>query len=195
MVILVMRGDFYARCADLPGLATTLESSTLLLGPMDKPGLRAVIEGPARRGDLLLEAGLTEALIADVHGEPGAFPLLSHALRTWERREERRLTLAGYRDAGGARGAIARTTEAVYTEQLDADQRVVARALSFALTELGKGTEGRNDSTPRSELGRATGSPEVLDEVVETLVAARLITVGDNGAKVAPEAVIGSGPA
>ncbi|MET0826527.1 MAG: AAA family ATPase, partial [Acidimicrobiales bacterium] len=195
MVILVMRGDFYARCADLAGLATALESTTVLLGPMDEPGLRAVIEGPARRGDLLLEAGLTEALIADVHGEPGGLPLLSHALyETWERREQRRLTLAGYRDAGGARGAIARTAEAVYTEQLDADQQVVARALFIALTELGEGTEDTRRRAPRSELVERAGSPAALDEVVETLVAARLITVGDDSAEVAHEAVIREWP-
>ena len=66
--------------------------------------------------------------------------------------------MAGYRDAGGARGAIARTAEAVYTEQLDADQRVVAHALFIALTELGEGTEDTRRRAPRSELVERAGS-------------------------------------
>jgi hypothetical protein len=43
------------------------------------------IEGPARGAGLRLEAEVVDLLVREVEGEPGALPLLSHALRsTWE---------------------------------------------------------------------------------------------------------------
>ena len=50
--------------------------------------------------------------------EPGALPLLSHALlTTWQRRRGRNLTISGYIASGGIRGAIAETAEAVFQDQ------------------------------------------------------------------------------
>lgn len=195
LVVVVLRGDFYGHCAELDGLGTAIEGSTVLLGPMDEAGLRQVIEGPARRADLVVEPGLAEAMIRDVAGQPGGLPLLSHALyETWERRRDRTLTVAGYREAGGAQGAIARTAEAVFTERLSADQQRVARGLFLALTELGEGTEDTRRRAPRAELVERAGSDAELDDVVELLVSARLVTVGDDTVEVAHEAVIREWP-
>ena len=47
---------------------------------MSEADLRAAIEGPARQVGLLLEPGLVDLLVREVEGEPGALPLLSHAL-------------------------------------------------------------------------------------------------------------------
>ena len=48
-------------------------------------------------------------------GEPGALPLLSHALaETWAHREGRTLTVAGYHASGGIHGAVAKSAELVY---------------------------------------------------------------------------------
>ena len=66
--------------------------------PMRADELRRAIEGPARAAGLRLEAGLVDTMLADVEGEPGALPLLSHALyESWARRDGRVLTRAGYR--------------------------------------------------------------------------------------------------
>ena len=81
------------------------------------------IEGPAREAALLLEPGLVDVLLQDVRDDPGALPLLSHALReTWERREGRTLTVEGYRASGGIRGAVARSAEQVYDDLPDDDR-------------------------------------------------------------------------
>ena len=50
------------------------------------------------------------------------------------------LTLGGYAEAGGVRGAIARTAESVY-RALDAGQQAIARNVFLRLTELGEGTQ------------------------------------------------------
>ena len=114
-VVVALRADFYGRCADHPRLAAALAEHQHLLGPMRSDELRRAIEGPARAAGLRLEAGLVDAMLADVEGEPGALPLLSHALyESWARRDGRVLTMAGYRAAGGVRGAIAHTAEEVF---------------------------------------------------------------------------------
>ena len=100
---------------------------------------RAVAE-PARLAGLRLEPGLVELILRDVATEPGALPLLSHALRaTWERRDGRTLTVEGYRASGGVTSAIARTADDVI-DGLPAGGRALARSVFLRMTELGEGT-------------------------------------------------------
>ena len=62
---------------------------------------------------LRIEPGLVDLLLRDLEDEPGALPMLSHALvQTWERREGATLTVDGYRATGGIRGAVAQSAEA-----------------------------------------------------------------------------------
>ena len=141
VLVLAMRADFYGESAGYPGFASALEASQTLLGPMVEGDLRAVIERPAEVAGLRVEPGLTDLMVQDVLGEPGGLPLLSHALlETWKRREGRALTVEGYRAAGGVRGAIAQTADAVF-ETLTPEQQAAARNLFIRLTELGEGTE------------------------------------------------------
>lgn len=75
------------------------------------------------------ETGLVDLILRDVGMEPGALPLLSHALfETWQRREGNRLTLAGYAEAGGVQHIIARTAELIYSN-LNPDQQRLAKKI------------------------------------------------------------------
>ena len=97
-VVLAVRADHLGRCAEHAELATQLAGNDVLVGPMRDGELRRTVELPAQRAGLEIEAGLVEVIVGDVAGRAGALPLLSTALaETWERREGRRLTLAGYR--------------------------------------------------------------------------------------------------
>src|SRR5687767_16032719 len=99
--------------------------------------LRRVIEEPGRRGRWELEPGLIELILHDVGHEPGALPLLSHALfETWQRRRGRLMTLSGYASSGGVRGAIAETAETVFTDQFTREQKTIARKIFLRLTQL-----------------------------------------------------------
>jgi energy-coupling factor transporter ATP-binding protein EcfA2 len=111
-MVLGVRADFFARCAQYPALVAALRDRQVLIGPMEAAGLRAVIREPAARAGVKVEAALIEAIIADAEGEPGALPLVSHALyETWKRRTGDTMTLAAYHRAGGVRGAIAQSAE------------------------------------------------------------------------------------
>ena len=131
--MVALRADRLGELSTHQVFARLIEPGVYLLGAMGEADLRAAIEGPAHQAGLLLEPGLVELLVQDVEGEPGALPLLSHALRTtWERREGRTLTVEGYRATGGIRGAVAQSAEALY-EQVPADQRPLLRDLLLRL--------------------------------------------------------------
>jgi WD40 repeat protein/class 3 adenylate cyclase len=190
-VIVVLRADFYGHCAAYGRLAAALEDHQALIGPMTEEELRRAIERPAEQAGLVLEPGLAEGILHDIVGEPGALPLLSHSLlETWKRRSDRMLTLLGYLQSGGVRGAIAKTAETVYREALTPEQQTLARNIFLRLTELGEGTE---DTRRRVRLGELTPRPEQaadVDEVLRVLVDARLVTTGEGTVEVAHEALI-----
>jgi WD40 repeat protein/DNA-binding SARP family transcriptional activator/energy-coupling factor transporter ATP-binding protein EcfA2 len=171
-VALAIRADRFGDLADLPGFPDLAERGLVLLGPLDEGSLREAIEGPAREAALLLEPGLVDVLLQDVRDDPGALPLLSHALReTWERREGRTLTVEGYRASGGIRGAVARSAEQVYDDLPDED-RDRLRALMLRLLTLAPDGEPLRSAVPRGAIP-ADAAHELL---VERLVRARLVT-------------------
>jgi len=138
-VLIALRADFYAHCAQFADLRQALAEHQEYLGPMGPDELRRAIEGPAKHDGWLLESELVDVLLREVGDEPGALPLLSHALlETWRRRSGRRLSLRGYAESGGVRGALARTAATVFRERLTPAQQVVARRVFVRLTELGR---------------------------------------------------------
>ena len=55
---------------------------------------------------------MAATILDDVQGEPGAMPLLQHALlELWKRRHGRWLRAEEYQALGGVQGAIAETAE------------------------------------------------------------------------------------
>jgi WD40 repeat protein/CHASE3 domain sensor protein len=194
MAIGALRADFYGHCATIPRLASALSDANVLLGPMNEEELRRAIEAPAEVAGLTLEPGLVDIILRDLAREPGSLPLLSHALlETWRRRTGRTMTLAGYHDSGGVRGAIAQTAEAVWTDALTDSQRPVARRIFLRLTELGEGTEDTRRRVARSELVSSANTEEV-DSVLQLLADRRLLTVDDDTVEVAHEALIREWP-
>jgi WD40 repeat protein len=191
VVVIGMRADFYGRCATYPRLASTLQDHQGLIGPMGLRELREAIELPAAAAGLVLEPGLVDEILADIADEPGALPLLQHALlETWKRRDGRRLTLRGYQEAGTIREAIARTAEGMF-ETLPEDQQAIVKSVFLRLTEPGEGTEDTRRRVQRSELG--SGRAEIA-EVLDTLASERLVTLGPDTVEVAHEALIREWP-
>ena len=197
VVIITLRADFYAHCAGFDRLRGVLSRQQEYIGEMSSEELRRAIEEPARRGHWEIEPGLVDLLLHDVGSEPGALPLLSHALfETWHRRRGREMTMSGYAASGGVRGAIAETAEAVYTDQFTKEQQTIARRVFIRLTELGDEAESietrRRVST--SELFIHPEQVEATQAVLKALADARLITIGQDSVEVAHEALIREWP-
>jgi hypothetical protein len=154
-LVIAPRADFYAHCAEYSRLRDAMASHQEYVGALSVAELRRAIQGPAERGGWQIEEGLTDLLLRDVGEEPGALPLLSHALlEIWRRRRGRALTLAGYAAAGGVQGAIAKTAETVLTTRLTASERPIARRVFLELTELGEGTQDTRRRVPIVDLAR-----------------------------------------
>ena len=136
-----VRADLYGRLSGHAELARAVAANQVLLGAMTADELQRAITEPARLAGLKLEPGLVELVLRDVAAEPGALPLLSHALRaTWERRDGRTLTVEGYRESGGVASAIAQTADA-RRRRAAGRPAPLARSVFLRMTELGEGIE------------------------------------------------------
>ncbi|GAT70732.1 WD-40 repeat protein [Planomonospora sphaerica] len=190
-VVLGVRADFYAHCADHPELAAALTDAQILLGPMTTEELRQAITRPARDTGCTVEGALLATIIADTAGQPGALPLISHALlETWRRRRGNTLTLAGYQAAGGIHGALAKTAETLHTT-LGPVRQARAKDLFLRLTAPGEGTGDTGRRITRDELDLR--DPDTL-AVLDLFAGARLITLGDDTVEIAHEALIRAWP-
>ncbi|MFI8302765.1 DNA-binding protein [Streptomyces sp. NPDC085927] len=191
-VVIAVRADFYGRCAEHRELARALREASVLVGPMNAAELRQVVVGPAKTAGLIVERALTARLVREVEDRPGGLPLLSHVLReTWLRRQGRTLTEDAYRAAGGLDGAVAQTAEDVFT-RLPPGQAALARPLLLRLIAPGDGSPDTRRPVPRAELDIA-GTDDV-DEVLDRLARARLLTLDDDTVTLAHEALITAWP-
>jgi tetratricopeptide (TPR) repeat protein len=189
VVLLTLRLDALERCAELRlDEAGTLLSTIVLdprhhafLPPLQPEQYREAITEPAKGTGLSFEPGLVEQLVRDAGQEPGALPLLEHALDLlWERRERYTLTQAAYHGLGGLTGALTRTVDRLY-EQLSPIEQCQMRRL---LVELVDFREDQALATRRREtVARLRPvepqSREAFDAVVERLVSQRLLVRGD----------------
>ncbi len=188
-VALTLRADFYHHCAEYEGLRLALEKHQAYIGAMTSDELREAITAPAQKNGWDFQPGLVDLILSDVGTEPGALPLLSHALlETWKRRQGRTLTLQGYADAGGVKKAIAQTAESVYDRLTPAEQ-TIARGIFLRLTELGEGTQDTRRRVKLDELRQAKAG-DAVTKVLKTLTDARLVTTEEDSAEVAHEALI-----
>jgi class 3 adenylate cyclase/WD40 repeat protein len=193
-VAIAVRADMYGRLGDHPELARAVATNHVLLAAMTDAELERAVTAPARLAGLRLEPGLVELALRDVAGEPGALPLLSHALRaTWERRDGRTLTVDGYRETGGVASAIARTADSVVSS-LTPDRRHMTRSVFLRLTELGDGVGETRRRVRIEELVPEGVSPEAVQALLERLAEARLVTLGEDTAEVAHEVLIREWP-
>ncbi len=186
--VLTMRADFYQKCAAYPIFAALITAHQFLVSPMNVEGLRTAIQEPAWRVGLEFEPGLIDTVLDDIASQPGALPLLEHALmELWERRRGKLLTLEAYRECGGVEGAIAKRADTIY-ESFDEEQRLITRRVMLRLTQPGEGTE---DTRRRATMDELIRRPEEADKVqacVRALADARLLTT-DTPSETGPEIV------
>ncbi len=189
-VVIGVRADFYGELAADPGLAAAVARNQLLLGPMLEDDLRRAVAEPARLAGLRLGHGLVDVVMRDVAGEPGALPLMSHALReTWERRDGRTLTVAAYEESGGVSSALAQSADALVATASESD-RALLRNVFLRLTEVGYDQEDTRRRARIDELVPDGRSEDDVRDVLERLVEARLVILDGGTAELAHEVLI-----
>ncbi|GAA3994781.1 WD40 repeat domain-containing protein [Streptomyces marokkonensis] len=201
VVALGIRADFYEQCLRYPELADALQHRHMVLGPLTTAELREALTGPARAVGMELEPGLAELIIREVSTDgprgahdAGVLPLLSHALlATWQRRKAGRLTLAGYRAAGGIQGAVAATAERAWSG-LDPAARTAARLLLLRLVRLSEDTQATRRRGTLRRLAEESRDPGKTEESLEALVRARLVTLDADTVEITHEALLHAWP-
>ena len=201
LVVLALRADFFDHALRYPGLAAALQDRHVVLGPMSEEQVRRAITEPARLARLDVAEGLVGLLLRDLAPpdpagahtayEPGALPLLSHALlATWEHSRGGVLTVADYLASGGIRDALTRTAEAAYNALTPAEQRL-SRRLFLRLVHVADDAPPTRATVQLSELpdwGGETG------HVLDRFVAERLITADADAAQITHDALLTAWP-
>ncbi len=189
-VVIGVRADFYGEISGNARLARAVAANQVLLGPMGENELRSAIEAPAQLTKLELAPGLVDLVLRDAAEQPGALPLISHALRaTWERRDGRTLSVEAYRDSGGVSSAIAQTAETL-VQSTPEGQRPLLRAIFLRLAELGEGGEDTRKRVRSEELVPHGASPSEVRALLERLAEARLVTLDKDTVELSHEVLI-----
>jgi len=192
IIVVTIRADFYGHAAAFPALAQLLAENHALVGPMSAEEYRRAIEEPARVAGARIDPRLTDALIEEVLGEPGALPLLSTALlELWQHRERRTIPLDAHSRTGGVRGAVARLAENAYLG-LSEDQQRLARGVMLRLAGPGEGDAVVRRRVPLGEFDAERNAD--VARVLTALTDARLVTVSEGSAEVAHEALLREWP-
>jgi DNA-binding SARP family transcriptional activator/WD40 repeat protein len=192
--ILVVRGDHVGRLGEHSDMAQRMLGALVVVPPMTETELRQVVEEPAQAAGLAVEPDLTDVVVRDVLGRTGALPLLSTAMaETWVRRRDESLTLAGYLAIGGVTAAVAEAAELVYGSFPD-DARDLTRRILLRLAEQDPDGTMRARQMPVAELMLQDSDPDLITQVVETLVSNRLLARDDDRLEVAHEALLTAWP-
>ncbi|MET8871045.1 hypothetical protein [Nocardia sp. NPDC004604] len=203
-VVIALRADFYAQCLDYPVLQRALEHRSYLLGPMRLDELAHALTGPADHAGLELESGLVELVITELCGvgdhehrqsyDPGTLPLLSHVMAaTWQQREGRRLTVTGYRKAGGVGGSVSATAEQAWSELSDT-QQTAAKDVLLGLVAVSQDSRDTRRIAVRPGLLRRTSDPISATAALELLARTRLITLDADSVYLTHEIVLDAWP-
>ncbi len=185
-VVITLRADFYDRPLHDPHFGELVRSRLETIMPLSVEELERAIVRPAERAGVTFEPGLVSTIISEVNYQPGALPLLQFALtELFERRQGRLLTREAYQAIGGATGALAKRAEKVYLG-FGEQERGLARQIFLRLVTLGEGTEDTRRRATRSEFKTIVGDSDVLDEILDTLAAYRLLALDTDPATRTP---------
>ena len=200
VVIIVVRGDFWDRCAAYPEIAGALRHGQFVVGPMTDIELRLAITGPAEAAGLRIEPVLADTILSELHAvgsnEVGILPLLSQAmLLTWHKREGDWLTSRGYGQSGGVSHAVETSADSVY-DALPTRQQVLAQQLFRAMTVASR--DGRLTRRPVSRISLYSAvfgaDPSQVDAVLEAFADQRLIVLDGGTAQISHEALLTAWP-
>ncbi|MGP1384276.1 MAG: nSTAND1 domain-containing NTPase [Thainema sp.] len=182
-VLLVVRTDILERLADYGDLMQAVGQNLLRVQPMTYEDLKATVVKPAEKIGLHCEPNLIYTLLLDVVGTSADLALLQQVLvELWQHRQtnpdtqQSSLTLDAYTEIGGIRTIIQRQASKVYA-QLSPKEQTAVRRIFLALTQLGEGTEDSRRRILKSELVSTGFSNDLIEHVLEKLVAARVVVV------------------
>ena len=194
LVIVTLRSDFLDGLAPYAAFQQEVENYQISISPMTEIELRLAIESQAKQVSLRFEADLSQQMLDNVAGEPGAMPLLQHALwLLWGHRHGWWLRADEYRAFGGVKQAITSSAENIYLNCSEPERKYL-RNIFLWLTHLDESAEKRDtrQRVPLHELISINPDLAATNLLINKLTDARLLVVSGNEIEVAHEAVISS---
>ena len=207
VVVLVVRADFEARCADYEELVGAVQGR-YFLPPMTRQQLRLAITEPARVAGSMVDDALVGKLVETVRAAPspgaagataggtGVLPHLSHALdQAWRNRAGDRLTLNDFEGAGGIEGSIGASADRAYA-LLTPAQREAARQVFLRLVATSTNGTDTGDRASVAELteGKSPAGIADLQAVLEAFAAQRLLTLTADSVELSHEVLLTAWP-
>jgi WD40 repeat protein/energy-coupling factor transporter ATP-binding protein EcfA2 len=184
--VVTIRGDFLSRCGEyeIADLINASKPRGYIVKAMTRDELRDAIEKPASRYGVQFEAHLVDQIIEDVESQPGALPLLQHALKElWRLCIEANqltsptLTWLAYEQIGGVAGALEKRADHLYNSFSTTEQAFTRRLFVQELVRQ----EGQTYTRRRglcSSLEKIAPSKALLDRVIDGFTGDRLLVTG-----------------
>ncbi len=187
IILFSMRSDFIPNCVIYPKLNALLNRQFVQIGAMQGDELVSAIAQPALRVGLRIDPDLIAQIINDMHGEPGALPLMQFALKDLFDAQQAKggliaLTLSDYLERGGIRKALERHADNSFSK-LNGHERKLTRAIFSSLIEIGRGTLDTRRTAIFDELVPAGARSEEVEAIVRKLADARLLTTDEVAGK------------
>ena len=209
LVVIGVRADFEARCADeYPELAAAVQDRFLLTA-MTERAMELAITQPAGQAGAHVEQQLTGCLLREIRAcqpaataartgsttrtSAGVLPLLSYALaETWRVHSGDTMTLQDYHKTGGIGTAVEKAAQRAY-DTLTKSQQDTARQVFLQLTATS--ADGTDTSIPVTRADLDAGKdPRDVQAVLDAFAAERLLTLTTDGAEISHEALLTAWP-
>ena len=175
-IVLTLRADFLDHPLRYPEFGELLRAGMVAVAAPSEDELAAAIERPAKRVDVRFEPGLVSQIIADVHEQPGALPLLQYALtELFARRTSDVLSLEGYMATGGVVGALGRRAEELYG-RLDSPAQAACRQVFLRLVSVDPAAQDTRRRVRRRELRQLELDAGALEEILGCFGEHRLLS-------------------
>ncbi len=169
-IAITIRADHWHRPLQHPDLAHLLGTSAVTVTPMAANELERAIVDPAKAMGVTFEVGLVADIVAEVHGQPGALPLMQYLLsELFDARDAGLMELDTYRRLFGVAGGLARRADDLFEQSTETEREAIRRLFSRVIIP-GEGTE---DTRRRVALSELSAIPEA---VIDRYGDARLLT-------------------
>ena len=178
-VVLTLRTDFLGETQKYPKLNQLIASQGQIIPAMNQQELRRAITEPAKLAGHPLDQSTVDLLIQQTEGREGALPLLEFALtRIWEGLREGVEPSVTLKQLGEVGGALAGEAQRIY-DNLNEDEKEIARRVFLGLVQLGEGTKDTRRRTTIDSLISYQETPEQVEKVIRRFSHrnARLITL------------------
>jgi WD40 repeat protein/energy-coupling factor transporter ATP-binding protein EcfA2 len=197
IVLLTMRDDYLGFLRQVPLMQPLINKAVRVPGTLTKEELEDAIQRPAEMVGLRFEDGVVDALVEDLKNVASALPLLQFTLlQLWDRRSRNRVTMSAYREIGGGKLGLARVADEFFEKSLSNQEQEIVKRIFMWLVKPGQGMVDFVSSRVRRNDLYQIAAPQIVDPILDKLVAARLIkltspeSVADAGVEVAHEALI-----